>query len=643
MRSTDRAPFFTVLVPTYNQAHYLGAALESLIGQTDPDWEAIVVNDGSTDATADVLAAYCARDQRFRGIHKENGGVASALNAGLRQARGEWVCWLSSDDLFEAHKLSVHRDWIGKCPECSFFFTNARVLDEATGFVSDTQLKVPRKREWQVLEMLRCGYVHGNSICVNREAWARAGEFDEKLRNGQDYDMWLRLLGLYPGTFIPDHTCVTRYHFAQDSQRFVKAGEYDSAYAAIRFLNQHIFAELVPWVELRDKKMAETALAKALDVAGDSSGYLYALGPHPALLLRAMEWAWSGSNEADARSLQRVVRRWTGDTRWQHSGTAMGFYWKIVDVAAHLPERRFEYRDIPPLAVARRNYHLLRRANKPEAESLGRYLARFGHLVHEDAGVIEGLTREIVIVCRKSAELSDSVQDADTRTAVRLGEFAMEAGHQVLLVGVSRKGMGFIDGVPFLGVESDGTCARAAGRLGRVDAVVGMSRTDLLRMPFAQRRVIYAGGETSFDDASVDLLNRRRSRVVCSSGERRAAIIARGVLPELVHVAEMAGESGVPDGQADQQTRGKAPDGRRTLLEIIESSPRRRSAAAAVVHTLSFVRHVRALARRILRSRMVAQGRTLWWLLSSTPPGRWPVVVKRIRAGRRRRRPTGLS
>jgi len=72
-------PLFSIVVPTYNQAHYLRAALDSVIAQTDPDWEAVVVNDSSTDQTRDILDAYADRDHRFRVIHKLNGGTASAF------------------------------------------------------------------------------------------------------------------------------------------------------------------------------------------------------------------------------------------------------------------------------------------------------------------------------------------------------------------------------------------------------------------------------------------------------------------------------------------------------------------------------------------------------------------------------------
>lgn len=634
-------PFFTVLVPTYNQAQYLGAALDSLLAQTDPDWEVIVVNDGSTDATSEVIAEYCRRDKRFHAIHKENGGVASALNAGLRQARGAWVCWLSSDDLFEVHKLAVHREWIGRHPDCRFFFTDAKLLEDMTGEISSPKLTLPSHRKWQLLEMLRCGFIYGNSICVNREAWARVGEFDEGLRNGQDYDMWLRLLAQYPGTFIPERTCITRCHALQDSKRFVMAGVFDSAVAAIRFLNQHRFDELVPLVDIGEEQWARKAAAEALDVAADSSAYLYALGPHPALLLRIMEWAWSCSDEA-ARSLQGLVRRRISDTRWQYAGTPFGFYWKVADAAAHLSERRFEYQEIAPLEVASHHFHLLTRAGRPEASMLGRYLARFEYPIQDHPRDTVGLTKEIVIVCQSSSALTTPVLDADARAAVRFAKYAMNAGREVLLMGMSPQGIGLVDGVPILGIDSDETLARALRRLGRVGAVIGLSRPDVLKMANSERFVIYDGGDAPLDDASVDLLNRLRTQIVCSSEERRAAHIGHGVLPGLIHVADTEYEIGPRRGPEARSSRSHAVECPNTLLDIIESTSRRRSAGRVFLDALSHVTHVRALARRLLTGPAM-KARSLVWLSRSTPISRWPRTIGKIWMERRERRSDELD
>ena len=120
----EKTPFFSILVPTYNQAQYLGEALDSVLAQTDSDWEAVIVNDGSTDSTPQVLEQYAQKDPRFKIFHQENGGTGSALNMALKFAQGQWICWLSSDDLFETKKLEIHRQWINKYPEYKFFFSN---------------------------------------------------------------------------------------------------------------------------------------------------------------------------------------------------------------------------------------------------------------------------------------------------------------------------------------------------------------------------------------------------------------------------------------------------------------------------------------------------------------------------------------
>lgn len=94
------SPFFSIIIPVYNVAPYLRECLDSVLAQTFGDWEAICVDDGSTDGSGAMLDEYAANDKRFRVIHKANGGVSSARNAGLDEARGEWVAFLDGDDVW---------------------------------------------------------------------------------------------------------------------------------------------------------------------------------------------------------------------------------------------------------------------------------------------------------------------------------------------------------------------------------------------------------------------------------------------------------------------------------------------------------------------------------------------------------------
>ena len=534
----ENRPFFSVIVPTYNQAKYLGEALNSLLAQTDSDWEAVVVNDGSTDSTPEVLETYFKKDRRFRVIHKKNGGVASALNAGLREASGEWICWLSSDDLFETRKLQIHREWIVKHPACRFFFTHFRELNDGTGkFIDPPLWRTIPDREWQVLEMLRCTYVHGNSICVDRKAWAEAGIFNEELRFGQDYDMWLRLLALYPAVFIPERTCITRRHPSQGYCSFPEAGFFDSAKAAITFLNEHRFAELVPLVDLSDPRAARTALLQALSVAADPSGFLYALGPHPALLLRIMEWAWSNNNRRTAGAMQRIIRGWARKASLQHRGTAFGFFWKAAAVASRLPQRRFDYQLLPPAMVAEANYWLLRSMNSIKAEPIHRYLELFEkRLLSEDTPTPHGKSKEVVFVCQRGTHLTDAIKYGTFRATIEAAKYLIRAGRMVLLTGLSDQGMGFIEGVLFVGADDDRSWAKAVSLFGPIDTLIGISRADIFRLAYAKRLIVYHHGPHPVWGMPVNGLNKASVPVICPSQHSRATQIAYGLRDDLVHL-----------------------------------------------------------------------------------------------------------
>ncbi len=273
---------------------------------------------------------------------------------------------------------SIHESW--RSTEIGFpgtqiaasFSLTSRRLNNTTGQVTAPDLWRPiPEKQWQVLEMMRCTYVHGNSICVRREAWEEAGPFDENLRHGQDYDMWLRLLALTTGTYIPERTCVTRVHEAQGTHSFPQMGFFDSSRSVINFLNAHTFPDLVPSLDLQDRSAVKQALLQALDVASDSSSwFIYKLGPHPALLLRIMEWAWHGCEKPFANLAKRIVRRSIEQIAIRHRGTPFGFLWKVAAAACRLPESTFHYLSVRPDTVAETNYWLLNVDSHQNAEPL---------------------------------------------------------------------------------------------------------------------------------------------------------------------------------------------------------------------------------------------------------------------------------
>ena len=350
-------PFASILVPTYNQARYLGAALDSILNQTDPSWEAIVVDDGSTDQTSSVIAQYAALDRRIRAFRKPNGGVASALNMALTQATGEWIHWLSSDDMFEPHKLAVNRRWITQNPNCKFFFSYFTLLTDSTDLLEKRGLWGPLPDPaHQILGLFQRNYVSGITICVEHDAWRLAGGFDERLYYAQDYDQWLRLLQANQAVFIPEWTVINRNHAAQGSEVFPDACYFDTAKAALQFVNANPFPALAPFANLSSLSGARAAVEKALAVAADPTAFIYGLGPHPGLILRTLEWVLS-DDFADP-VIATVLRSVVHDRVREQAATPGTGPWKLMwrDLAAALaePGARFKYRPVEPRRTRRR-------------------------------------------------------------------------------------------------------------------------------------------------------------------------------------------------------------------------------------------------------------------------------------------------
>jgi glycosyltransferase involved in cell wall biosynthesis/GT2 family glycosyltransferase len=437
-------PTFTIIVPTFNHAKYLGAALDSVLSQSFPDWEAVVVNDGSTDGTAAILGDYASRDSRIRVFHQPNSGVAAALNRGLSEARGFWINWLSSDDMFEPNKLRVNYDWIRRFPGCNFFFSYFSLLRESTGEVTKNDLWGPLpKPEHQVLTLFYRNFLSGITICIRREAWEKVGQFDATLYYGQDYDQWLRLLRNNQAIFIPEWLVINRNHAEQCSETFPEACYFDTARAAIRFINKTPFPDIVPFADLSDARMALDAVRLTLEIACNPSSFLYALGPHPALILRLLEWVTSDG-------IRDEYLRETLDKRISHCLATMAlaegngdWEWMWRTLAAVWGNRgsQFVYSPVDP-AILGRHELTSREIGRSSGASLPlkEYLTRF--LGQTGLETAERTVSSIVILSRDPAFPLDVLGREALHRVLR--------GHQVAVIGRNGSPYEWNNGAPIL-------------------------------------------------------------------------------------------------------------------------------------------------------------------------------------------------
>jgi glycosyltransferase involved in cell wall biosynthesis len=190
---TSPTPHVSVIIPVYNQADFVLAAVESVLEQDYPSIDLTVVDDGSTDATPRFLAEH---PGDFKVLTQPNRGAAAALNRGIRESTGELVCWLSADDLFLPGKVTRQAEAFGEDPGLGLVYTGyERVRANGDSIVSVAE-PIPAHPDPFVMVFWQ-NSINGSSVMVRREVFDACGPFDESLRADVDGDMWLRLTQLY--------------------------------------------------------------------------------------------------------------------------------------------------------------------------------------------------------------------------------------------------------------------------------------------------------------------------------------------------------------------------------------------------------------------------------------------------------------
>lgn len=209
-------PLVTAVVPVFNGSDYLGEALESLINQTYQNLEIVVVNDGSTDDGATAFVANKYKD-KIRYFEKSNGGVASALNYAISKAKGEYITWLSHDDIFAADKIQVSLDVILKhSPQSVVVYTDFSVFTINKQQQIPIRLQAPHPRQFRFW-LTENNQLHGCTVMASKKIFEEIGLFDENLKTTQDYDMWFRIAKRYDFIHIPKITVLARSHENQGS------------------------------------------------------------------------------------------------------------------------------------------------------------------------------------------------------------------------------------------------------------------------------------------------------------------------------------------------------------------------------------------------------------------------------------------
>jgi glycosyltransferase involved in cell wall biosynthesis len=191
----------SVVIPSFNYGRFIGQALDSVLAQSFQSWECLVIDDGSTDDTADIVSAYAHRDSRISYTRQRNAGLSAARNAGLRLARGAFLQLLDADDLLEPGKLERHTVYLQEHPEVGIVYGPARYFHTE----SPTRHRYNRSDPdipWMpeisgpgslVLSvLLKTNIMPVNSPLVRRDVIQRVGYFDERFPALEDWNYWTR-------------------------------------------------------------------------------------------------------------------------------------------------------------------------------------------------------------------------------------------------------------------------------------------------------------------------------------------------------------------------------------------------------------------------------------------------------------------
>ena len=207
------APRVSVLIPTYNCARFLPDAIESVLAQTFQDFEIIVVDDGSTDDTAQVVSRY----PQVRYILKEHSGISASRNAAVSAATGEIVAFLDADDMFTPEKLQKQVDYLDENPDCHLIFTKAE------NFYEDEQAEQGEKQQALYNASLERCII---TCAIRRSVFEKYGNFRTDYPHGEDTQFMYRLSisGLSINHCLPEVLYKRRVHSSNISLTHEGAG-----------------------------------------------------------------------------------------------------------------------------------------------------------------------------------------------------------------------------------------------------------------------------------------------------------------------------------------------------------------------------------------------------------------------------------
>jgi len=253
--SPGKTPKVTVLMPVYNGEKYLGEAIDSILGQTFRDFELLIIDDGSTDRSADIIRSY--DDPRIRVVHHErNLGLIDTLNYGLDHALGFYIVRMDADDVSLPERLAKQVAYMEAHPEVGVCGTQAMVIDDS-GRVVDV-MKAPTGSDIEHRFWFPSPIIH--PTCIFRQSSLGCERYDVRYHNAEDYEFFLRLFRKTVLENLAEPLLCYRRH-SQSVTFQQRECQLETSYRAF---SEHVAKELIPYRGFKALIFAETSVNPAL-------------------------------------------------------------------------------------------------------------------------------------------------------------------------------------------------------------------------------------------------------------------------------------------------------------------------------------------------------------------------------------------
>ncbi|OWR15750.1 glycosyltransferase family 2 protein [Chryseobacterium sp. VAUSW3] len=227
----------SVVIPCYNQGDYIEETVESVLGQTYSAIEILIVNDGSTDHSYDVIKKILEHNPDIKYIQLENGGVSRARNRGIEKASGKYILPLDADDLIERDYISLAMDEFSADPQLMVVTAQGRFFGR-------------EERDWNLADFTMKKILHGNVIfcpsIFKKSDWRTVGGFDENMTHLEDWDFYIRLTSLRPNKVKRLNYRALLYRIKEENARNTegfKDGTYNDTVLYLYTKNKNLFFE----------------------------------------------------------------------------------------------------------------------------------------------------------------------------------------------------------------------------------------------------------------------------------------------------------------------------------------------------------------------------------------------------------------